>query len=69
MQVDPINEIKSKTNEIRKYIIELGMSIYKSDKDIIRKRLNEIDRKTSINRAEKTKLLNELSKILLDLEY
>ena len=45
------------------------MSIYKSEKDIIRKRLNEIDRKTSINRAEKTKLLNELSKILLDLEY
>ena len=69
LQVDPINEIKSKINEIRKYIIELGMSIYKSDKDIIRKRLNEIDRKTSINRAEKTKLLNELSKILLDLEY
>ena len=56
-------------NEIRKYIIDLGMSIDKSDKDIIRKRLNEIDRKTSINRAEKTKLLNELSKILLDLEY
>ena len=51
LQVDPINEIKSKINEIRKYIIELGMSIYKSDKDIIRKRLNEIDRKTSINCA------------------
>ena len=45
------------------------MSIYKSDKDIIRKRLNEIHRKTSINRAEKTKSLNELSKILLDLKY
>ena len=45
------------------------MSIYKSDKDIIRKRLNEIDRKTSINRAEKTKSLNELSKIILDLKY
>ena len=45
------------------------MSIYKSEKDVIKKRLNEIDRKTSINRAEKTKLLNELSKILLDLEY
>ena len=45
------------------------MMIDKADKDKIRKRLDEIDRKTSINRAEKTRLLNELSKILLDLEY
>ena len=45
------------------------MMIDKADKDKIRKRLDEIDRKTSINRAEKTRLLNELSKIILDLEY
>ena len=45
------------------------MTLDKADKDKIRKRLDEIDRKTSINRAEKTRLLNELSKIILDLEY
>ena len=69
LQTNPVNEIKSKINEIRKYIIELGMTLDKADKDKIRKRLDEIDRKTSINRAEKTRLLNELSKIILDLEY
>ena len=30
----------------------------KPDKDKIRKRLDEIDRKVSINRVEKTRLLN-----------
>ena len=45
LQADPINEIKSKTNEIRKLIIELGMMINKSDRDVIRKRLEEIDKK------------------------
>ena len=39
LQADPINEIKSKSNNIRKLIIELGMMINKSDRDIIRKRL------------------------------
>ena len=69
LQSDPVNEIKSKINEIRKYIIELGMMIDKPDKDKIRKRLDEIDKKTRISRAEKTRLLEELSKILLNLEY
>ena len=48
LQADPINEIKSKSNNIRKLIIELGMMINKSDRDIIRKRLikrEEIDKK------------------------
>ena len=45
------------------------MTLDKADKDEIRKRLDEIDRKTLINRTEKTRLLNELSKIILDLEY
>ena len=44
------------------------MALDKADKDKIRKRLDEIDRKTSINRVEKARLLNELSRILLDLE-
>ena len=39
LQAEPINEIKSKSNNIRKLIIELGMMINKSDRDIIRKRL------------------------------
>ena len=69
MQSDPVNEIDSKINEIRKYIIELGMMLDKSDRINIKKRLNEIDKKTSINRAEKNKLLKELNKISLDLEY
>ena len=48
LQAEPINEIKSKSNNIRKRIIELGMMINKSDRDIIRKRLikrEEIDKK------------------------
>ena len=69
LQVDPINYIKSMINEIRKYIIKLGMSMDKSNKYKIKKRLDEIDRMTNINRSEKTRLLNELSKILSDLEY
>ena len=56
-------------NEIRKYPIKLGMSIDKSSKYKIKKRLDEIDRMTNINHSEKTRLLNGLSKILLDLEY
>ena len=55
-------------DEIRKYI-ELRMSMDKSNKCKIKKRLDEIDRMTNINRSEKTRLLNELSKILSDLEY
>ena len=45
------------------------MLLDKSDKNEIRKRLNEIDRLTSITRTKKTKLLTELSKIKLNLEY
>ena len=69
LKSDPVNEMNSKMNEIRKYIIELGRMIDKPDKDKIRKRLDEIDKKTRISRAEKTRLLEELSKILLNLEY
>ena len=45
------------------------MMIDKSDKDKIRKRLDEIDKKTRINRTEKKILLEELSKISIDLQY
>ena len=68
LQADPANEIKSKINEIRKYIIELGMMLDRTDRVKIGERLKEIDKMTSITCANKTRLLNELSKILLDLE-
>ena len=35
----------------------------------IRKRLYEIEKKTKINRSEKTKLLNELDKISSSLKF
>ena len=44
------------------------MLLDKSDKNEIRKRLNEIDRLISITCTQKTKLLNELSKIKLNLK-
>ena len=45
------------------------MLLDKADKYEIRKRLDEIDRKISISCAERTRLLTELSRILLHLEY
>ena len=45
------------------------MMLDKSGRINIKKRLNEIDKKTSINRTEKNKLLKESNKISLDLEY
>ena len=44
LQAEFNNEIKSKTNEVRKVIIELGMLLNKGDRDSIRKRLKEIDK-------------------------
>ena len=62
LQTDPPNEIKSKINEIRKYIIELGMMLDRADRVKIGERL-----KDEINYLCKSDI-NELSKILLDLE-
>ena len=45
------------------------MLLDKADRIIIKKRLKEIDKKTRISRTEKKKLHEELSKILLDLQY
>ena len=52
LQADPVNEIKSKTNEIRKVIIEMDMLLNKIDRDITRKRLEKIDKETH-NRTQK----------------
>ena len=63
------NNLKSKINEIRKVLVELGMMLDKEYKDEIRETLNKIDKKTRITHTDKTKLLNQLSKISLDLHY
>ena len=55
--------------KIKKYIIESGMSINKSDRYVIRNRLKEIDDMKSITRAEKTRLLEELTRIFNDLGF
>ena len=68
LQADPINEIKSKTNEIRKLIIELGMMMNKSDRDVIKKRLEKIDKKRP-NKRKIKRLLEELTKIFNDLQF
>ena len=68
LQADSVNEIKSKTNEIRKVIIEMDMLLNKIDRDITRKRLEKIDKETH-NRTQKRRLLEELNNILLDLEF
>ena len=49
-------------------IIELGMMINKSDRDIIRKRLEEIDKKRP-NSRQRRRLLEELTKIFNDLQF
>ena len=52
LQSDPINEIKSEINDTKKVVIELGMLLNKSDRDIIRKRLKKISEETP-NRTQK----------------
>ena len=68
LQAEFNNEIKSKTNEVRKVIIELGMLLNKGDRDSIRKRFTKIDKETP-NRTQKRRLLEELNNILFDLEF
>ena len=68
LQADPINEIRSKTNKIRTLIIELAMMIDKADRDIIRKRLEEID-KLNPSTRQKRRILEELPEIFNDLQF
>ena len=55
--------------KIKKYIIELGMSVNKSDRYIIRNRFKKIDDMKSVTRAEKTRLFEELTRIFNDLGF
>ena len=68
LQAEFNNEIKSKTNKVRKVIIELGILLNKGDRDSIRKRFTKIDKETP-NRTQKRRLLEELNNILFDLEF
>ena len=68
LQADPDNEIKSMIIKIKKFITKLVMLLNKSERNNIRKRLNEIDRETP-NRRQKRRLLDELTKIFNDLKF
>ena len=68
LQADPDNEIKSMIIKMKKFISKLGMLLNKSERNNIRKRLNETDRERS-NRRRKRTLLDELTKIFNDLNF
>ena len=62
LQADPDNEIKSMIIKIKKFFTKLVMLLNKSERNNIRKRLNEIDRERP-NRRQKRRLFGELTKI------
>ena len=68
LQADPNNEIKSMIIKIKKFITKLGILLNKSERNNIRKRLNEIERLRP-NRAHSRRLLEELTKIFNDLKF
>ena len=68
LQADPDNEMKSMIIKMKKFITKLGMLLNKSDRNNIRKRLNEIDRERP-NRRRKRRLLDDLTKIFNDLNF
>ena len=68
LQAEPISDIKSMIIKIKKFITGLGMLLSKSERNIIRKRLNEIDRERPNTRQVK-RLLDELTKIFNDLKF
>ena len=50
-------------------LVNISSYLKKQELNQIRKRLYDIEKKTKINRTEKTKLLNELSKISTDIKF
>ena len=48
LQADPIDEIKAMIIKIKKFIIKLGILLNKSERNNIRKRLNEMIKKDQI---------------------
>ena len=69
LNLDTNSEIKTKINEIRKDLVNLITPVDNKFKTKTRKRLDEIEKMTRINREQKTRLLQELSEIDLDLQY
>ena len=68
LQADPISDMKSMIIKIKKVIAELGMLLSKSERNITKKRLNEIDRERP-NRRQSRRLRDEITKILNDLKF
>ena len=68
LEADPIDEIKAMIIKIKKFIIELGILLNKSERNNIRKQLKEIDKKRP-NRSQKRRLLEQLIKIFNDLKF
>ena len=68
LQADHNNQINSMITKIKKFITELGMLLNKSEKDVIRKRLDEIVRKNP-NKRQSKRLLEKLTKIYNDLKF
>lgn len=63
------NEIHNEINNIRKQLVTVSQYLQKEKLDRIRKRLHEIETKSGINRAEKKRLLNELTQISNDFKF
>ena len=65
---DTTNKIHDKINDIRKELVKVTSYLEKGDLKQIRKRLNEIEKKTQITTTERTRLLNELTEISTNLK-
>ena len=65
---DSQNEVMLKSNKIKMLIIKLGMQLDKSDRDAIRKRLEEIS-KLKLTKRQTKKILEELTELFNDLQF
>ena len=65
---DNVNEVLSKTNDVRLLLSTVSPYINKKKRDSIRKRLYEIENTRSINRKLKNRLLKELESMSIDLK-
>ena len=66
---DTNNEIHNEINKIRMQLVNVSSYLKKQYLNQIRKRLYEIEKKTKINRTEKTKLLKKLSEMSTNLKF
>ena len=66
---DNVNEILSKTNDVRLLLSTVSPYINKKKRDSIRKRLDEIENTRNINRKLKNRLLKELESMSIYLKF